>query len=134
AANGGGFEVMTDFAAPLPIQVISDLLGIPDVDARRFAEYGQIVGRALDGVQSVRHAHQLLDAARDLERLFTELIALRSREPSDDVVSRLVAARDDDRLTSAELLSMCRLLLIAGFETTVNLIGNGMLAMSRHPE
>jgi cytochrome P450 len=133
AAAKGTFDVVRDFAAPLPIAVISDLLGIPDADADAFAEHGAVVGSALDGVRSLRHAAALLAASNAIDEVFTRLFALRRREPADDAVSRILAA-EGDQIQSHELLPMCRLLLVAGFETTVNLIGNAVDALLDHPE
>jgi cytochrome P450 len=133
AAAKGTFDVVPDFAAPLPIAVISDLLGIPDADADAFAEHGAVVGSALDGVRSLRHAAALMAASNAMDEVFLRLFALRRREPADDAVSRILAA-EGDQIRSHELLPMCRLLLVAGFETTVNLIGNAVNALLDHPE
>lgn len=127
------FDLISGFAAPLPIAVITELLGIPDADSGTFYRYGVVVGSALDGVHSIRHAQALMAADRDLGRLFNQLIAERTKDPGDDVISHLVSALDEDRLSSTEMVNMCRLLLIAGFETTVNLIGNGTAALLDHP-
>jgi P450-derived glycosyltransferase activator len=133
AAVAGRFDLVSAFAAPLPIAVITELLGIPDADSKEFAGYGAVVGRALGGVTSVRQAAQLQADERSLRELFERLFALRRREPGDDVVSRLVAL-EGDQVRSEEILPMCQLLLIAGFETTVNLIGSAVLALLEHPE
>lgn len=133
AAARGTFDIVRDFAAPLPIAVISDLLGIPDADADAFAEHGAVVGSALDGVRSLRHAAALQHAADALDDVFLRLFTLRRREPADDAVSRILAA-EGDQIQSRELLPLCRLLLVAGFETTVNLIGNAVNALLDHPE
>lgn len=127
------FDLIGDFAAPLPIAVITELLGIPDADVDDFSRYGAVVGSALDGVRSIRHAKALMLADRDLQRIFTELIEKRTVEPGDDVISHLVGVLDE-KLTSYEMVNMCRLLLIAGFETTVNLIGNGTNQLLDHPD
>jgi hypothetical protein len=127
------FDLISGFAAPLPIAVITELLGIPDADVATFSRYGVVVGSALDGVHSIRHAKALMSADHDLGRMFNQLIAERTKNPGDDVISHLVGALDDDRLTSPEMVNMCRLLLIAGFETTVNLIGNGTAALLDNP-
>lgn len=132
AAATRGFDLVGALAAPLPIAVITDLLGIPDADAARFARYGGAIGGALDGVRSLSHAARLQKAQAALEALFTDLFALRRREPADDIVSRLVAA-EGDQVRPAEILPMCILLLVAGFETTVNLIGNAVNALLDHP-
>ena len=133
AAAAGDFDLVSEFAAPLPIAVITGLLGIPDADSREFARYGAVIGSALDGITSLRHARQLQASSAQLERLFENLFALRRREPQDDIISHLVAATDD-QVKPGEILPMCVLLLVAGFETTVNLIGNSVLALLGHPE
>jgi cytochrome P450 len=113
----------------LPIAVISDLLGVPHDRSADFARYGATLGSALNGIRSLTHARDLMAANSALEKLFTELFALRSREPSDDIVSAIVAA---DQVRPEEMVPLCVLLLIAGFETTVNLISNGALALLEH--
>ncbi len=128
-----GGDLIAAFAAPLPIAVITNLLGIPEASASDFARYGATIGSALDGVRSLAHARDLMAANAALDKIFAELFELRRREPADDVVSQLLAA-DRDQLRPDELLPLCILLLIAGFETTVNLIGNGVLALLDHPD
>ena len=133
AATVGEFDLVSTLAAPLPIAVITDLLGVPDADADAFARYGTVIGGAIDGIRSLRHAADLQTSGTRLIAMFEELFALRRREPADDLVSQLVAA-EGDQIEPGELLPMCTLLLVAGFETTVNLIGNGVLALLDHPE
>ncbi|MGH3501604.1 MAG: cytochrome P450 [Nocardioidaceae bacterium] len=128
AQRQGEFDLVSAVAAPLPIAVITDLLGIPDADADDFARYGALVGSALDGISSLRHARALMAADQEMTQLFERLFELRRREPRDDIVSQIVAAQGDT-VEPAEMLPLCVLLLIAGFETTVNLIGNGTLAL-----
>jgi len=130
---GGQFDLVSALAAPLPIAVITDLLGVPDADAAAFAQYGAVLGPALDGIKSLRHASQLQANQVKLERLFEDLFELRRREPADDIISRLVAA-GSDQVKPDEMLPMCVMLLVAGFETTVNLIGNCVLALLGHRE
>lgn len=129
-AAGDEFDLITDYAAPLPISVITDLLGIPDAEVDRFFHYGTVVGSALDGVQSLRHARALMAANQDMNRLFAELIERRRANPGDDIISMV----SEESLRPHELLNLCRLLLIAGFETTENLIGNGVFALLRNPD
>ncbi len=133
---GDRFDLVDALAAPLPIGVISELLGVPQERGADFRRYGATIGSALDGVRSLRHASALMAANTALEELFTQLFELRRREPSDDLVSTVVAAASSDSapVTPAELLPLCVLLLVAGFETTVNLISNTMLALLDHPE
>lgn len=126
AAARGSFDLTADLAAPLPISVIAELLAIPDVDTPRFARWGRALGAALDGVRSVRHAHALGRATADLRALFADLVERRRAEPGEDVVSQLVHALDAGTLSLDELVSLAQLLLVAGFETTTNLIGNAV--------
>ncbi|GAA3003718.1 cytochrome P450 [Actinokineospora diospyrosa] len=125
------FDLMADFAAPLPITVISALLGIPDVDSAAFVRYGRVLGASLDGTKSVRHARALRTANRELRALFTRLIAERTADPGPDVISALATSTG---LTALELATTCELLLIAGFETTTNLIGNAVWTFARNPD
>lgn len=132
-AAGDEFDLVADLAAPLPITVIGELLAIPDVDAPRFARWGRTLGAALDGVQSVRHAHALAAASADLRALFADLVDRRRADPGDDVVSGLVGALDRGELTLDELVALATLLLVAGFETTTNLVGNAVRALQSTP-
>lgn len=133
AAAAGEFDLVSAFAAPLPIAVITDLMGIPDADAGAFTRHGAIIGSSLDGIRSLRHAGELQASEAKLRQLFDRIFELRRREPQDDIVSRLVAA-EGDQIGPDEMYPMCVLLLVAGFETTVNLIGNAVLALLDHPE
>jgi P450-derived glycosyltransferase activator len=129
----GDFDLVRAFAAPLPIAVITDLMGVPDADAEKFASVGSVIGSALDGIHSLRHAAQLQAANGQLRAMFEALFELRRREPADDVVSRIVAA-EGDTIAPREMIPMCNLLLVAGFETTVNLLGNAVVALLDHPD
>lgn len=130
---GAEFDLVSALAAPLPIAVVTDLLGIPDADADRFARIGTVIGSALDGIQSLSHASRLMAANVELTELFEDLLTLRRREPADDIVSQLVAV-EGDQIKPGEMVPMCVLLLVAGFETTVNLIGNAVNAGLNHPD
>lgn len=132
AATAGEFDLVPAFSAPLPIAVITDLLGVPDADAGDFARYGAAIGSALDGIKSLRHAAELQANGVKLHKLFEDLFGLRRREPADDIISRLVTA-SEDQVKPQEMMPVCLLLLIAGFETTVNLISNCVLALLAHP-
>lgn len=133
AGAAGEFDLMPALAAPLPIAVITDLLGIPPADADEFARHGTVIASALDGIRSVSHATALRAADAGLTALFENLFELRRREPADDIVSRVLAA-EGDQVRPGELLPMCVLLLVAGFETTVNLIGNAVNVLLDHPD
>ncbi|HZA03266.1 MAG TPA: cytochrome P450 [Propionibacteriaceae bacterium] len=128
------FDLMTDLADVFPIAVISRLLGIPEADAGHFSRIGALVGQSLDGVRTVRQAQQLRAASRELAVLFRRLADERRREPQDDVISLLATAEAGGELTAEDLVATCGLLLVAGFETTVNLIGNAVVALHAEPE
>jgi cytochrome P450 len=130
--RAGRFDLVSGLAAPLPIGVITGLLGIPDADTAGFERYGAAVGSALDGITSLRQVARIRDADARLHTLFQNLFELRRREPADDLISRLLAA-EGDQVEPGELEPLVTLLLIAGFETTVNLIGNCVLALLRDP-
>jgi cytochrome P450 len=120
----GEFDLMSSFASPLPIAVVTHLLGLPN-DPERFRRLGSTIARALDGIWSLGQARILAAADAELRTTFAQLVKQRAAEPGDDLVSALVA-EEGRVITPAELSALVRLLLIAGFETTVNAIGNGM--------
>jgi cytochrome P450 len=132
-ARDGRFDLVRDLASPLPITVIAALLDVPDVDSERFARWGRAVGSALDGVRSPRHARELAEATGALRTMFAGLLERRRRHPGDDVVSTLATAVDGGAATADEVLALAQLLLVAGFETTTNLIGNAVQALQRTP-
>ena len=137
ALERGSMEVIEDLAYPLPVRVISELLGVPHDDHDRFKGWSKEMARALDpdfatppDVEERRE-----QAAKAFVEYFQALIAERRRQPRDDLLSALIAAEDEGhKLSEKELLSTLILLLVAGHETTVNLIGNGVLALGRNPD
>lgn len=132
----GVADFIADYARPLPIMVIAELLGVPFEDHDRFSAWSDQIMTGSDSVLGGEEAaRRSQEAMASLVAYFTALIAQRRQQPRDDLISALIAARDaEDRLSEDELLGMCVLLLIAGHETTVNLIGNGLLTLLRHPE
>jgi cytochrome P450 len=118
------FDLMSAFASPLPIAVVTHLLGLPN-EPERFRRLGSTIARALDGIWSLGQARMLAAADGELQTTFAELLERRVREPGDDLVSALVAEQGS-AITPAELSVLVRLLLVAGFETTVNAIGSGL--------
>ena len=134
-ADPAVFEVMEALARPLPMIVMAELLGVPTADRARFQVWSRQRARVLEPASTAREHREAARAAEELDRLFINLIEQRQTEPRDDLISALVAAEAaTDRLTRDELLVMLRLLLVAGNETTTNLIGNGLLALLRHPD
>lgn len=133
---GEPVDFVSSFAAPLPIGVITRMFGIDEesgIDTTAFARYGAALGGSLDGIHSLRHARELMQAAEALSAMFERLLQVRAADPRDDLTSVLAAERGD-QVRSDELMSMCVLLLVAGFETTVNLLGNALLALLEHPD
>jgi cytochrome P450 len=129
-AEHGEADLIAAFAYPLPITVIGELLGVPAHDQAGFRRWSTTVA---GGAAADRQAW--VDAATALIGFVRELVAAKRARPADDLMSALVAARDGaDRLTEDELTSMVFLLLVAGHETTVNLIGNGMYTLLTHPD
>jgi cytochrome P450 len=118
------FDLMSVFASPLPIAVVTHLLGLPN-EPERFRRLGSTIAQALDGIWSLGQARTMAAADAELRTTFAELLTRRAVEPGDDLVSALVAEQGR-AITPAELSALVRLLLIAGFETTVNAIGSGL--------
>lgn len=138
-AAKGEFDVIADLAYPLPVAVICRLLGVPLEDEPRFSRASALLAQSLDPFvtvtgQAAQGAEDRLEAGLWLRGYLRELIAKRRVEPRDDLISGLIAAEEaGDQLTEDEIVATCNLLLVAGHETTVNLIANAILAMLRHP-
>ena len=131
-AARGEMDFIRDFALPLPITVITDMLGVPSRDHARFHHWSNAIIRS--GILSGERMFAGWDVVQ-LSIYMRRLIAQRRRHPGDDVVSQLVRAEyDGTRLSQLELVTTTILLLIAGHETTVNLLGNGLLALLQAPE
>jgi pimeloyl-[acyl-carrier protein] synthase len=128
------FDVVAEVAYPLPTTVISEILAIPEQDREEFRRWSPDLVRALDPFIAPDILPQVDAAARWFRDYFERVIEERRRSPGDDVLSGLVHAQEHgDRLTREEVISTAILLLVAGHETTVNLIGNGTLALLQHP-
>jgi cytochrome P450 len=132
----GRMDVMRDFAYHLPVTVICEMLGIPATDHLSFIDNAGQGGRLLDPLPPTREELDLYNEYNLKQRAyFRELFQRRRREPGDDLTSLLVQAEEEgDKLSEAELTANIMLLFGAGHETTVNLIGNGLLALHRHPD
>ena len=130
-----GFDLMQAIAQPLPVIVIAEMLGVPPEDRARFKVWSNQRARVLEPMIDAREREVAEAANRSLNDYFMPIIKERRQAPKDDIVSALAQAEEEgDRLTEREMLNMLRLLLIAGNETTTNLIGNGVLALLRHPD
>lgn len=127
-------DLMRDFALPLPIDVIAELMGIPQANRPEFAN---LAGKLLEIVaaRSIWETLPLIPAALTLNNFFKKLIHIRQQDPQDDLITALVKAEaEGEKLSEEELIAMLFLLLLAGHETTVNLIGNTTLALLQNPE
>ncbi|WP_371667121.1 cytochrome P450 [Streptomyces sp. NBC_00289] len=126
----GRCDLISSYAAPLPITVICDLLGVPMDGQQDFRSWTD----ALVAPDAAR-PEKAKEAVRAMLAFFTELLAAKRAAPTDDLLSALIAVRDDaDRLTEDELMSLAFLILFAGYENTVHLIGNAALALLSHPD
>jgi cytochrome P450 len=131
----GTMEVMADLAYPLPVTVICEMLGVPTADQARFHGWSAAIVRSLDLIEDEEIYSRASLAAAELTDYLDGLLRERRARPRGDILSALVAAEEaGDRLTKEELFGTCSLLLVAGHETTVNLIGNGTLALLRRPD
>lgn len=132
---GGRFDAVTGFAQPLPIIVIAELLGVPPEDRDQL----KVWSTAIANTTNVLNTEEALAAARqatvELIAYMDEIVAQRRAAPGADIMTALVQAEEGgERLSHDELLAFSILLLLAGHETTTNLIGNGLLALTEHPD
>lgn len=131
----GFMDIISDFACPLPVNVIATMLGVPTEDRTRLNQWSDDLFNVLDPLRSLEDYEQMNKVAMEFTDYFRNLIAERKKRPQEDLLSALIAAKDQGKkLSEDEILSVCMLLFAAGEETTVNLIGNGMLALLRHPD
>ena len=138
AQDKGSMDLIEEFAYPLPVIVICEMLGVPVEDHERFKGWGLDIARGLDAILLPPDSdvgRRAVAGRHALANYFRDLIAERRGAPRADMLSALIAAEEaGDKLSEDELLATCILLLVAGHETTVNLIGNGTLALLRHPD
>lgn len=132
----GQMDLIEDFAFPLPMIVIAELLGIPPRDRLRFRNWSTaFVTPSANLERSSKKMAKAGQVMEDFTRYMRQVFAARRRAPRNDLITHLLQAEENgDTLSEEELFSMVILLIVAGHETTVNLIGNGMLALLQHPE
>jgi cytochrome P450 len=133
--DAGRLDIIADLAYPLPVTVIAEMLGVPLADQHEFHGWSTDLARSLDLTDETA----VYDRAAEVSVLFRDylkgLAAEKRAHPQDDLLSMLVQVEEaGDRLTEDELYATSTLLFIAGHETTINLIGNGVLALLRHPD
>ncbi len=135
AQQRGRFEVMADLANPLPVMAIAEMLGVPPGDYEKFKAWSDIVVEGDNTLPPAPFPAAVRGALGAIVEYFQAEVERRRRHPGDDLVSILIAAREEgDKLSEAELMAFIVVLLLAGNETTTNLIGNGMRALAEHPE
>ncbi len=135
AADRGSMELIDDLAFPVPFQVISDLLDLPTDRSDEIRDWSQALTASLEPTSDEATFETADAAGQAMGEYLAEVVAHRRAHLGDDMLSQLIVAEEaGDRLSEAELLSFVTLLYVAGHETTVNLIGNGALALLRHPD
>jgi cytochrome P450 len=130
-ARGEPFDIVADFAAPLPTIVIAELLGVPPEDAAQFRLWSDSITSTPTAMMGPTSAN---DGAIQMRRYLLDQIARRENEATDDLIGRMVVANHDGSMTNEEVAAACVLLLIAGNETTMRLITNMTLALGRFPD
>lgn len=131
----GEMDLIADFAFILPVTVIAEMLGIPAEDRDRFKEWSHGLTEALEPSAALPKLLHAAQCNKELTGYLKPLVEARRQKPEKDLISALVQAEEEgSKLSETELMANLVLLLVAGHETTVNLIGNGMLALLRHPE
>lgn len=129
------FDLIQALAFPLPVIVIAEMIGVPPEDRDQIKAWSNDIALSVEPVLTDEQVAMVDRATDELYEYFDGIIALRRRDPRDDLISALIAAEDEgERLTHDEVLATLLLLLVAGNETTRNLIGNGTLALLRNPE
>ena len=134
AANSGG-DVVKELAFPLPFDVISEMLGMPESDKDQIAEWSGTIVKSLDPMLAIDAFAEIRAASDAMNAHIDGVITWKRGNPADDLLTALIQAEEDgDRLTSIELRDQVALLFIAGHETTVNLIGTGIYELLRNPD
>lgn len=132
---GGAMDLIADFAYPLPVGVFCQMLGIPDEDSPRFREWTNAVARTLDPVLDDEEHARCTALVDEMYAYLADQVEAKRRDPQDDILTALVHAEDQgDMLTRDELVAQIVTLYVAGHEPTTALIGNGLLALLRHPD
>jgi cytochrome P450 PksS len=127
----GELDLIGDYALPLTMTIITEILGVPIADQDRFRRWS----KAIVSVNQLNQTLSVLPAVWGFTRYLRRFFRRRRAQPGDDLTSALIQAEEEgERLSEDELMAMVFLLLVAGHETTVNLIGNGMLALLQHPD
>ena len=131
----GSMDIISELARPLPVRVISRMLGVPEEIQSQVYQWANDLSGIFDPLNSLETFAHMNEVILKFAESLDGVIAEREKKPQADMISALIAARDQgDKLSNDEIFSVCMLLFGTGEETTVNLIGNGMLALLRHPD
>ncbi|WP_134738959.1 cytochrome P450 [Nocardioides sp. 503] len=129
----GSFDWIKDFAGKLPMDVISEMMGVPEADRDEVRRLADLVVHREDGVHDVPQAGMV--ASLDLVVYYADMVAQRKRQPTEDLTSALIAVElDGDRLTDDEIIAFLFLMVVAGNETTTKLLGHALFHLTRHPD
>lgn len=132
----GEFDLIREFALPLPVIVIGEMLGVPVEDRDLFKTWSISISRTVDGTQSDPAVFiSAANAFKEMGEYIKDIVRKRQTDTRDDILTSLIRAEEDgDRLNEQELISTCIMLLVAGHETFTNFVGNGFWTLSQHPE
>jgi len=133
-ADGGG-DVVAELAFPLPFDVITRMLGMPEGDTAQICAWSEAIVKTLDPIISEEEIAEAVVASRSFDAHIEEVIAWKRANPADDLLTLMIDAEEDgDRMSAIELRDQVGLLFVAGHETTVNLIGTGIYELIQHPD
>jgi cytochrome P450 len=135
-AEAGDIDLLDALAFPLPVAVIGELVGVPRADWPRFRELMRTATLTLESGATVKELEEADRSGKEAWQYFVDLVAHKRQHPGDDLVTAMIEVSDSDgdRLTEGELIAQANVMFAAGFETTTNLIGNGVVALLRHPD
>ena len=135
AATSGPVDIVERYCARLPVAIISDILGVAEADRERVLQFGELAAPSLDFALSYPQFRDVERGLADFDRWLGQHMTELRREPGDDLMSKLILATvDGQHLTDEELRATAGLVLAAGFETTVNLLGSGVRLLIEHPD
>lgn len=133
-SGAGRMDVIRDFAYPLPVAVIAEMIGVPREDSERFKAWSDELAAFIGSAAATDKYARAARGMTEMRDYFRRMVAARRTQPREDIMSRLITAEErGDALSEDELVATCVMLLFAGHETTTNLIGNGVLALLHNP-
>jgi len=129
------FDLVSEFAGPIPTIVIAEMLGVDSADQEQFKTWSDLLVSSFNPILPEEERKEVVRTGELLRDYFRQAIKERRENPRDDLISDMIRAEEEgDKLSETEIITMCDLLIIAGNVTTTDLIGNGMLALLQHPE